>query len=95
MFATMCRDVDTLERRAAGQADKSTPNLNLRATFDPRYGYPARYRRIQYRSSSEVEWEVTKFEPLPGNTSTGERGRRSPDTLRDSSPPMKHGLNTD
>ena len=66
MFATMSRDVDTLERRAAGQADRSTPDLNLRATFDPRYGYPVRYRRIQYRSSSEVEWEVTRFEPQSG-----------------------------
>ncbi|MFN0019016.1 MAG: DUF6174 domain-containing protein [Pirellulaceae bacterium] len=70
MFATMSRDVDALERRAAGQANQSTPDLNLRATFDPRYGYPARYRRIQYRSSSEVEWEVTRFKPLPGERGT-------------------------
>ena len=62
MFATMSRDEDTLERRAAGRADASTPELNLRATFDPRYGYPARYRRLQYQSSVEVEWEVTRFE---------------------------------
>ena len=66
MFATMSRDVDALERRAAGQRDASTPDLNLRATFDPRYGYPARYRRLQYRSSVEVEWEVTRFEVVPG-----------------------------
>ena len=64
MFATMSRDVDALERRAAGQGDKFTPELNLRATFDPRYGYPARYRRLQYQSSMEVEWEVTKFDVL-------------------------------
>jgi hypothetical protein len=62
MFATMSRDVGALERRAAGTADESTPDLNLRATFDPRYGYPARYRRLQYQSSVEVEWEVTRFE---------------------------------
>ena len=66
MFATMSRDVDALERRATGQADKSTPDLHLRATFDPRYGYPARYRRLQYQSSVEVEWEVTRFEVVPG-----------------------------
>jgi hypothetical protein len=66
MFATMSRDVDVLERRAAGQRDASMPDLNLRATFDPRYGYPARYRRLQYRSSVEVEWEVTRFEVVPG-----------------------------
>ncbi len=69
MFATMSRDVEALERRAAGQADKFTPDLNLRATFDSRFGYPARYRRVQYQSSVEVEWEVTRFEPL-----SGERG---------------------
>lgn len=65
MFATMSRDVDALERRAIGNADDSTPDLNLRATFDPQYGYPARYRRLQYQSSVEVEWEVTRFEVIP------------------------------
>ena len=62
MFATMSRDVDALERRAAGTADRSTPDLNLRATFDPRYGYPSRYRRIQYRRAVDMEWEVLRFE---------------------------------
>jgi len=66
MFATIARDVDTLELRAAGRADKFTPNLNLRATFDPHYSYPARYRRLQYQSSVEVEWEVTRFEVVAG-----------------------------
>jgi hypothetical protein len=66
MFATMSRDVDALARRAAGQQDRSVPNLNLRATFDPRYGYPAKYRRLEYRSSVEVAWEVTRFDVLPG-----------------------------
>lgn len=69
MFATISRDVDALERRAAGQSDASTPDLNLRATFDPRCGYPARYRRLQYQSSVEVEWEVMRFEDV-----SGERG---------------------
>ena len=73
MFATVARDVDALERRAAGQTDKSVPDLNLRATFDPRYGYPARYRRLQYQSSVEVEWEVTRFKVV-----TGERGASAP-----------------
>lgn len=72
MFATMARDVDALERHAAGQADASTPEVNLRATFDARYGYPARYRRIQYGSSVEVEWHVVRFEVH------GERGASAP-----------------
>ena len=75
MFATMSRDVDALELRAAGQGDKFTPDLNLRATFDPHYGYPARYRRLQYQSSVEVEWKVTRFELVPGDKpGPGERG---------------------
>jgi len=73
MFATIARDVDTLERRDSGQADKFTPNLNLRATFDPHYSYPARYRRLQYQSSVEVEWEVTRFEVV-----AGEQGSSAP-----------------
>ena len=68
MFATMSRDVDALERHATGRADASTPDLNLRAAFDPRYGYPARYRRLQYQSSVEVEWEVTRFEIVSGKS---------------------------
>ena len=71
MFATMSRDVEALELRAAGRADASTPDLNLRAAFDPRYGYPVRYRRLQYQSSVEVEWEVTKF-AVPDRPQAGE-----------------------
>jgi len=62
MFATMSRDVDALERRAAGQNDRSVPDLHLRAAFDPQYGYPARYQRIEHHSIVEVAWQVTRFE---------------------------------
>lgn len=68
MFGTIARDIDALERRAAGQADKSTPRLTLRAEFDERTGYPIRYRRIQWGSPVEVTWEVTQFEVLPAKT---------------------------
>lgn len=62
MFSTISRDVEALEKVAAGKADVDTPRLNLRATFDPQHGFPARYRRIQYGSEVEVQWEVTRFE---------------------------------
>ena len=62
MFATMSRDVDALERRAAGQTDRSVPDLHLRAAFDPQYGYPAHYQRMEHHSVREVEWHVTRFE---------------------------------
>jgi hypothetical protein len=62
MFGTIGRDIDHLERRAAGKADQSTPRLTLRAEFDAQTGYPARYRRIEWGSPVEVSWEVVKFE---------------------------------
>jgi hypothetical protein len=62
MFGTMSRDVEALDRHAKGTADKFTPRLTLRAEFDPHYGYPAAYRRIQWGKSAEVTWRVTKFE---------------------------------
>ena len=65
MFGTMSRDVETLERHAAGRADATTPRLTLRAQFDPQYAFPARYRRIEWGSDVEVAWEVTEFRVAP------------------------------
>lgn len=64
MFGTMSRDIDALERRLAGKADASTPRLTLRAEFDAKMGYPAKYRRIEWGSPVQVSWEVTKFTAL-------------------------------
>jgi hypothetical protein len=61
MFGTMSRDIETLDKHTKGTADASTPRLTLRARFDPHYGYPAAYRRIQSGSRVEVTWRVTKF----------------------------------
>lgn len=65
MFGTISRDIDHLERRAAGKADQNTPRLTLRGEFDEKTGYPSSYRRIEWGSNVEVSWEVTKFETLP------------------------------
>jgi hypothetical protein len=66
MFGTMSRDVEALERRAAGQAQANEQELVLRAQFDPVYGYPARYERIEWGSargstSTAAMWQVTRF----------------------------------
>jgi hypothetical protein len=61
MFSTISRDIEAVERHAAGKADRFTPRLTLRAEFDPEYSYPKRYRRIQDRSTVEVAWEVVEF----------------------------------
>jgi hypothetical protein len=63
MFGTIGRDIDHIERRAAGKADQTTPRLTLRAEFDAESGLPRRYRRIEWGSPVEVSWEVVKFEP--------------------------------
>ncbi len=66
MFSTISRDVEQLERQAAGKADPRFPPLILWAAFDPKYSYPARYRRTEWGSrkgstAQEVKWEVTEF----------------------------------
>jgi hypothetical protein len=61
MFSTISRDIEAVERHAAGQAERFTPRLTLRAEFDAEYSYPKRYRRIQQWSTVEVAWEVSEF----------------------------------
>ena len=61
MFSTISRDIEALERHAAGKAERFTPRLTLRAEFDAQYHYPRRDRRIQQWSTVEVAWEVTEF----------------------------------
>ena len=63
MFATMSRDVEAIERAAERRAP---PPLILRAEFDSRYAYPARYRRIDNGSRKggdaiAVTWDVVEF----------------------------------
>lgn len=65
MFGTISRDIDRVERLAAGTADPNTPRLTLRGEFDAETGYPRRYRRIEWGSPVEVSWQVTRFEVNP------------------------------
>jgi hypothetical protein len=63
MFATISRDVEALERAAERRAP---PPLILRAEFDAKYAYPARYRRIDNGSRKggdaiAVTWDVVEF----------------------------------
>ncbi len=68
MFGTMSRDVDAIANAAAEH--KQMP-LILRAEFDAKYAYPARYRRIDNGSrkggdSIAVAWDVTEFRVTKG-----------------------------
>ena len=65
MFETISRDLDSVERHAQGRALPGTPNLQLRALFDPQLGYPQRYLRtemVRLGANPEVSWNVTRFE---------------------------------
>src|SRR5262245_50472209 len=62
MFGTIARDVEQVEKRRAGQADRNTPDLTLRASFDPELGFPRRYLRMEAGSTQDVTWEVNRFE---------------------------------
>ena len=66
MFSTIGRDIEAIERRAAGRAPPGAPELILKAQFDPQYSFPQRYRRIEWGSRKgstavTVTWEVTEF----------------------------------
>lgn len=64
MFDTIRRDVETVETVESGQATKETPRLRLKCDFDPKYGYPKRYRRTQMSGGREVIWNVVEFKVL-------------------------------
>ena len=73
MFNTIARDVEQVERRASGNADRFTPDLTLRASFDPKYGYPRRYVRMEAGSTLDVSWEVTSFSIIQASKNGGSR----------------------
>lgn len=64
MFDTMERDLANRELVAAGHATKETPRLTLRADFHPVYGYPQRYRRIEWGANRDMVWQVREFRPI-------------------------------
>ncbi len=65
MFATLAEDVARLEE--AQRQRQSMPFL-LRVKFDSQYGFPAHYRRLEYTSPVQVEWDVQRFVPVTPGT---------------------------
>jgi hypothetical protein len=65
MFGTIRRDLAQIEKRRSGQADRTTPQLTLRASFDPQWGYPRRYLRMEAGSTQDVSWDVIRFDIQP------------------------------
>lgn len=57
MFGTVESDLESLETQRLP--------LVVRCQFDPQYGYPARYQRIELGGGSQVTWQVVKFQSPP------------------------------
>lgn len=60
MFDTIASDVEHSEEPIEISARESH-YVSPRALFDEQYGYPARYRRIEWGSNVEASWTVTEF----------------------------------
>lgn len=66
MFDTIALDLESRQQHAAGTATPGVPNVVLRCHFDPQFGYPAHYHRLELLGAggnSEASWIVTRFEP--------------------------------
>lgn len=65
MFETIERDLENVEKAQRGEPGAVGPTVLV--FFDPHYGYPARYLRVeslQAASNPEVTWRVRTFQPL-------------------------------
>jgi hypothetical protein len=56
MFDTIHSDFDRTDREG-----QPTPELVLRAEFDPKTGVPLKYKRMEWGQDIEISWQVTKF----------------------------------
>lgn len=66
MLRTLEMDLASVERVASGDAEPNTPQLDLRITFDPEFGYPRLYQRTEKRkfgSNVDATWEVKLVTP--------------------------------
>ena len=62
MFGTISIDVKHSDPDRPVEDDEQRIEVTPQGEFDEKYGYPRRYRRIEWGSDVEASWEVTKFE---------------------------------
>lgn len=62
-FAEMERELDLAADPEHEMSATVDTHVQLRAEFDPTYGYPSRFHRIVFGGGPEVYWRVTAFEP--------------------------------
>jgi len=63
MFETIERELQLAEDPQHEMDLAAGAKVDLRAEFDPAYGYPVRFHRIVFGGGPEVYWKVTKFKP--------------------------------
>ena len=61
MFDVIEIDTERCEKAAMPGAQPGEARLVLSADFDPRLGYPRRYRRLSLEPRRAVEWQITQF----------------------------------
>lgn len=65
-FDTLEEEMADVHKSGTGFADSATVHTRLEAQFDPKYGYPALYRRIVLGNDNSMSWEVIRFLPRTG-----------------------------
>ncbi len=63
MFGFLAEELSNLRRVEAAYGVSNPEDVVLRAAFDPKYGYPARFLRHVLGLDRSVEWQVRSFEP--------------------------------
>jgi hypothetical protein len=62
MFDTLERELVLAEDPQLEMGAPPGTRLQLRAEFDPEFGFPRRYHRFSTGGAPEVDWRVTKFQ---------------------------------
>jgi len=65
IFNTIERELELAADPVNEMSSNANPNtrLDLRAAFDPEFGFPSRFHRIVFGGGPEVYWHVTHFQP--------------------------------
>lgn len=61
MFETIERELQLADDPQQEMDASAGATVDLRAEFDPKFGYPARFHRIVFGGGPEVYWRVTSF----------------------------------
>jgi hypothetical protein len=74
MFATIEEDIKNMEKVAEGTAEPQTPHVTVRGAFDPQYGYPAWYHRIESTEQQQGSWAHRIGQPGAMQSGSAETG---------------------